>query len=144
MRRCGTGPWVRKIPWRRKWQPTPVFLLGKSHEQRSLVGYSPRCHKRVRHYLATRQQQQSLDWAFRLALINNMAEVISSNFRGWALKGLEAPSWLSMNSVLVVTQRPRGTKTLGGDLKHPGWQPPPTARHVNKGTCQPCWFSRWT
>ena len=34
-------PWVRKIPWRRKWQPTPVFLPGKSHGQRSLVGYSP-------------------------------------------------------------------------------------------------------
>ena len=32
---------VRKIPWRRKWQPTPVFLPGKSHGQRSLVGYSP-------------------------------------------------------------------------------------------------------
>ena len=30
----------RKIPWRRKWQPTPVFFLGKSHGQRSLVGYS--------------------------------------------------------------------------------------------------------
>ena len=35
------GSWVRKIPWRGKWQPTPVFLLGKSHGQRSLVGYSP-------------------------------------------------------------------------------------------------------
>ena len=34
-------PWVRKIPWRRKWQPTPVFLPGKSHGWRSLVGYSP-------------------------------------------------------------------------------------------------------
>ena len=34
-------PWVRKIPWRRKWQPTPVLLPGKSHGQRSLVGYSP-------------------------------------------------------------------------------------------------------
>ena len=32
--------WVRKIPWRRKWQPTPVFLPGESHGQRSLVGYS--------------------------------------------------------------------------------------------------------
>jgi len=31
---------VRKIPWRRKWQPTPVFLPGKSHGERSLVGYS--------------------------------------------------------------------------------------------------------
>ena len=34
-------PWVRKILWRRKWQPTPVFLPGKSQGQRSLVGYSP-------------------------------------------------------------------------------------------------------
>ena len=34
-------PWVGKIPWRRKWQPTPVFLPGKSHGQRSLAGYSP-------------------------------------------------------------------------------------------------------
>ena len=38
-------PRVRKIPWRRKWQPIPVFLLGKSHGQRSLVGYLPRGHK---------------------------------------------------------------------------------------------------
>ena len=35
-------PWVRKIPWRRAWQPTPVFLPGESHGQRSLVGYSTR------------------------------------------------------------------------------------------------------
>ena len=40
-RRRGFDPWVRKIPWRRAWQPTPVFLPGKSHGQRSLVGYSP-------------------------------------------------------------------------------------------------------
>ena len=34
-------PWVRKTPWRRKWQPTPVFLPGESHGQRSLAGYNP-------------------------------------------------------------------------------------------------------
>ena len=34
-------PWVGKIPWRRKWEPTPVFLPEKSHGQRSLAGYSP-------------------------------------------------------------------------------------------------------
>ena len=38
-------PWIRKIPWRRKWQPTPVFLPGKSHGQRILAGYSPWDHK---------------------------------------------------------------------------------------------------
>ena len=39
--RHGFDPWVRKIPWRRAWQPTPVFLPGTRHGQRSLVGYSP-------------------------------------------------------------------------------------------------------
>ena len=34
------NPWVRKIPWRKKWQPTPVFLPGKFHGKRSLAGYS--------------------------------------------------------------------------------------------------------
>ena len=34
-------PWVKTIPWKRKWQPAPVFLPGESHGQRSLVGYSP-------------------------------------------------------------------------------------------------------
>ena len=43
--RYGFNPWVGKIRWRRKWQPTPVFLPGKSHGQRSLVGYSPWGHK---------------------------------------------------------------------------------------------------
>ena len=43
--KIGFHLWVGKIPWRRKWQPTPVFLLGKSHGQRSLVGYSPWSHK---------------------------------------------------------------------------------------------------
>ena len=40
-RRPGFDPWVGRIPWRRAWQPTPVFLPGECHAQRSLVGYSP-------------------------------------------------------------------------------------------------------
>ena len=39
--RPGFDPWVGKIPWRRKWQPTPVFLPGEYHGQRSLAGYIP-------------------------------------------------------------------------------------------------------
>ena len=38
--RCSFDPWVRNIPWRRKWKTTPVFSPGKSHGQRSLAGYS--------------------------------------------------------------------------------------------------------
>ena len=40
-KRHGFDPWVGKIPWRRKWQPTPVCLPGKSHGQWSLASYSP-------------------------------------------------------------------------------------------------------
>ena len=58
-RRREFDPWVGKNPWRKKWQPTPVFLPGNSHGQRSLVGYSPWGRKRVGHHLATKQQQQT-------------------------------------------------------------------------------------
>ena len=45
----GFHPWVRKGTWKRKWQPTPVFLPGTFHGWRKLVGYSPQDHKRVGH-----------------------------------------------------------------------------------------------
>ena len=41
LRRCGFDPWVRKVPWSRKWQLTLVFLPGKCNGQMSLAGYSP-------------------------------------------------------------------------------------------------------
>ena len=50
-RRYRFNPWFRKSPLKRKWQSTPVFLPGKSHGQRNLVGYSPWGHKRVGHDL---------------------------------------------------------------------------------------------
>ena len=40
-KRQGFNPWVGKILWSRKWQPAPVFLPGKFHGQKSLVGYNP-------------------------------------------------------------------------------------------------------
>ena len=49
--------WVRNFPWRRTWQPTSIFLPGKSHGQRSLAGYSPWGHKKVRHNLVTKHTQ---------------------------------------------------------------------------------------
>ena len=53
-------PWVRKISWRRKWQPTPVFLPGKSHGQRSLADYSP---------WVTKSRTQLSDFTFTLDAI---------------------------------------------------------------------------
>ena len=46
-KRLRFDPWVGKIPWRRAWQPTVVFLPGESHGPRSLVGYSPWGHKEL-------------------------------------------------------------------------------------------------
>ena len=43
----GFDPWVGKVPWRRKWQPTPLFLPGESHGQRNLVDCSPWDHKEL-------------------------------------------------------------------------------------------------
>ena len=57
-RRCRFDLWVGKFLWKRKWQPNSVFLPEKSHGQRSLVDDSPCVHKRVRHELASKQQQQ--------------------------------------------------------------------------------------
>ena len=45
--RCGFNAWVGKIPWRRAWQPTPVFLPGEYHGQGRLVGYSPWGNKKL-------------------------------------------------------------------------------------------------
>ena len=44
-RDAGSYPWVGKVSWRRSWQPTPVFLPGEAHGQRSPMGYSPQCSK---------------------------------------------------------------------------------------------------
>jgi len=50
-RRHGLDLWAGKIPWSRKWQPTPVFLPGKSHGQRSLGRYSPWDRKDINLYI---------------------------------------------------------------------------------------------
>ena len=57
---AGLIPGSGRTPWRRKWQPIPVFLPVKSHGQRSLVVYSPWGCKRVRHDLETKQQQRGI------------------------------------------------------------------------------------
>ena len=59
-RRHWFSPWVGKIPWRGKWQPTPVVLPGKCHGQSSLVGYGPWGHRRVGCNLAIKQQKKTI------------------------------------------------------------------------------------
>ena len=76
--RPGFDPWVRKIPWRRKWQPTPVLLPGESHGGRSLVGYSP-----WGRLLSMGSQRAGQDWATSLSLFEKAA---SSTTNWWATR----------------------------------------------------------
>ena len=71
------NPWVRKILWRRKWQPIPVFLPGESQGKRSLVSCSQWGCKRVTHNLRTKQQQWIwiYTWLFVLVLTNTFLYV---------------------------------------------------------------------
>jgi len=61
------NPWVSKIPWRRKWQPTPIFLLGKSHGQRSLASIVNR-FTRVRHALVTKPQPPNAEIIYQFTI----------------------------------------------------------------------------
>ena len=76
-RRCGFNPWVVKIPRKRKWPPTPVFLPRKSHRQRSLVGYSP--------------------WGLKELDMTDWAHVRKAVFRGGNLKTEKGGIWLKMD-----------------------------------------------
>ena len=62
-RRHRFNPWVRKIPWRREWEPSPIFLPGKSHGEKRLVSYTPWGHKGVRHNFSSVQ--------FRLSVVSD-------------------------------------------------------------------------
>ena len=74
-RRHRFNPWVGKIPWRRKWQPIPVFLPGKSHEQRNLAGpWGPWGCRRVGYDLSTKQQQRLYSY-LKMLLLSRFSRV---------------------------------------------------------------------
>ena len=54
--------WVRKIPWRRAWQPTPVFLPGNFHGQKSLAGYNPWGHRVIHDWVSTHTHTHTCSW----------------------------------------------------------------------------------
>ena len=81
-RTCEFNPWVREILWGRKWQPTPVFLPGKFHGQRSLVGFSPWGCKNVGHDLVTKEQLTKVSYEFeRLSFVISLARIIILSFQ---------------------------------------------------------------
>ena len=86
-RKLRLDPWVRKIPWKRKWQPTPVFLPGKSYGKRSLVSYSPWGCKRVKHNLMTTTTSSFLFHCYLLLHCFNRSQFTwqFSNWWTWRL-----------------------------------------------------------
>ena len=88
--------WVRKIPCRRKWQPTPVFLLGEPHGQRSLAGYSP-WGRKSRTWLRIRTYQHTLIFSWTLYPANHLLSVhrdISRSFFFLQLHNTPFFEWL--------------------------------------------------
>ena len=106
-RRYGIHPWFRKIPWRREWQLTPVFLPGKSHGQRRLAGYSPWGHKEsdMTERLSTHTYQKGFPWWLRQYRISCQSR-------------LDAWYWILGASALG---RPRGMVWGGRREEGSGW-----------------------
>ena len=96
------NPWVRMISWRRKWQLTPVFLPGKSHGWRSLVGYSPR-GRRVGHDWATSLYFTLAALSFcrcsGFSLVSVSGDYSSMQCSGFSLR------WLLLWSTVIVSHR---------------------------------------
>ena len=101
-RRYGLDLWISKIPWRRKWQPTPVFLPGKSHGQRSLAGYSLRGQK-VEHSNTTKSSLQSplhlIPYVYVNSFIPVQVRVTESNPQWW----LAQKSGPTANNTVLLT-----------------------------------------
>ena len=98
---AGFGPWVRKILWKGKWQSTPVFSPGKSHGQRSLVGYRPW------------GRTQFSDWTTITRLL-----VLSSFFKktGFLVQSCFSRVWLF--ATLWTAALPPGSSVHGRCLSH--------------------------
>ena len=93
-KRRGSNPWVRKIPWRRTWQPTPVFLPGKFPWTEEPVGYSP---------WAAKIQMQLSNWAHTHTYIKVLLQMLK---KPEAFGNLNRPSSVGCNPLLPLPVQP--------------------------------------
>jgi len=107
-KRHGFDPWVGKIPWRRKWQPTLVFLYGKSHGRRSLVGYRPwgskdsdmiECLTRTTPSLKNNTSSLNLCFSQTLLYCHNYAQQITFSLYG---QTSEKDSLISQSPIIYL------------------------------------------
>ena len=105
-RQC--DPWIRKVPWRRKWHPTPVFLPAKSYGQRILVGYTG-------HGVAETQK--------RLSSVQSSRSVVSDSPTPWTTERQAslfiANSWSLLKLVSIKLVIPSNHLILCGPLLLP-------------------------
>ena len=106
---CGFSPWVGKIPWRRKWQPTPVFLPGESHGQRNLAGWSPWVAK----------SQTWLKWLTKDTLKASSLSCVQLFATPWTV-AYQAPPSMGFSRQECWSGLPFPSP---GDLPHPGIEP---------------------
>ena len=109
--------WVQSLgredPWRRKWQPTPVFLPGESHGQRSLAGYSPRGHK----------ESDTTEWLTVLLLLFETGRklkcpsAVESINLSWSFQPVEYCTVLKMNCHLLHKKDGIKLRDQGGKIQ---------------------------
>ena len=119
-RRHGFDPWVRKLPWRRKRQPTPVLLPRKFHGQRSLAGCSPWSHKKSQHA-----------WAHMYACVAIMHLTTS-----WAVAGsppFRSGVWVLTERLTLLTHLPQDYVYLAA----PGQSQPGQRANSSVNRCHP-------
>ena len=103
------NPWVWKIPWSRKWQPTPIFLPGKFHGQRSLVGYSPWGPKESD---ATEQECTSFLWLSGREPACQFRESKRHRFNPWVWKIPWRRKW--QPTPVILPRKSHGQRNLAG------------------------------
>ena len=114
-RRLEFDPWVRKIPWRRKWQPTLLFLPRESHGKRSLAVYNRWDHKELTTTYWLKQQQMLQSSCPQLWLqVGTSERVLRTGCSGSPrTKGIRSPGW---SGYWYCSEAPRGFSVL------PGWR----------------------
>ena len=126
-RRCGFTPWVGKIPWRRKWQLTPVFLPGKFYGQRSPTGYSSWGRKRVGHHLVTKQWHLCV---YIYIYTHTYVYICTSGFAEWPQVRWRSSCSLCSAVGEIKFALARGLHTVGTDTLHQFSLP---SRHDKRG-----------
>ena len=91
------NPWVRKIPWRRKWQPTPVFLPEKSHEQMSLACFSSMWIKNFQTYKLGLEKAEEAKIIANIRWITEKARELQKNVSFCFIDYTKAFVWITTN-----------------------------------------------